>query len=62
MSCGNLYVEFLGASVIALGLLLLVTGFYRSLLDSKGPDGIAIPAFLLGAVGVVVGGWIMAAC
>jgi hypothetical protein len=62
MNCGNLYIEFLGAAVIALGLLSLVIGFFRGLVNPKGGDGIAMPAFLLGAVGVVVGGWLMAAC
>ncbi len=62
MICGSLYMEFLGASIIALGLLSLVIGFYRSLFDPKERDSIAIPAFLLGAVAVVVGGWMMSAC
>ena len=62
MMCGGLYMEFFGASIIALGLLALTIGFYRSLFDPKGRDGIALPAFLLGAVGVVIGGWMMSAC
>jgi len=62
MICGSLYLEFFGGSLIALGLLSLVIGFYRSLFDPKGFDGVAMPAFLLGAVAVVIGGWMMSAC
>jgi len=62
MICGTLYAMFLGAAIVALGLLALAIGFYRGLFDLKDRDGAAMPAFLLGAAGVVTGSWLLAAC
>lgn len=59
MTYESLLLMFVGVSLMALGLLTLVAGFFLGLLNPKEKFERASLMFLLGVVAVVAGAWFM---
>ena len=62
MMCGSIYVDALGALLIALGLLGMISGFFRGLTNTAAREGGALLLFVLGMAATALGAWLMQAC
>jgi uncharacterized membrane protein YqjE len=61
MTGQTLPVMFLASSLMVLGLLALVVGFFIRLLGHTDRHEVAVTIFLAGVIALVAGGWLLRA-